>query len=229
MPDTAAPEMTPAEVALLPSHLWRIDARPRRAFAAGHLPGSLGIELTDDFGVWVGWLLPFNAPIVVVLDPDQDAVQAVTQLGRIGFERVRGVLRGVDGWRAAGNPLVSFETVDVDGMVAALEQGTPLQVLDVRGPAEWEAGHLDGSLHSYLPDLAIGVPEQLRPEQPVWVACASGYRSSIAAGLLERAGYRPIVLSPGGVPDLLDRQRAGQHAWPGGIHSVAGVAPFAGV
>jgi rhodanese-related sulfurtransferase len=76
-------------------------------------------------------------------------------------------------------------------------------VLDVRSPAEWQAGHLPGSLHRYLPDLVSGPPDPLAPGDEVWLACASGYRASIAAGLLERSGLRPIVLSAAGVADVL--------------------------
>ena len=206
LPTAPMPALTPAEAATLSADVWIIDGRPRAAFAAGHLPGALGVELGDDFAVWVGWLVPFNAPLLLVLDEDQDVAEAARQLGRIGFERVRGVLRGVDGWRQAGTALRAFATVGVDRFVAALDTGTARQVLDVRAPAEWEAGHLAESAHVYVPDMPTGVPPTWTTEEPVWVACASGYRATIAAGLLERLGYTPIVLHAGGVPDLI-RQR----------------------
>ncbi len=76
-------------------------------------------------------------------------------------------------------------------------------MLDVRSPAEWDDGHLPGSLHRYLPDLVAGASDEIKPDAEVRVVCASGYRASIAAGLLERAGVRPIVLPHGGVPDML--------------------------
>jgi glyoxylase-like metal-dependent hydrolase (beta-lactamase superfamily II)/rhodanese-related sulfurtransferase len=206
-------ELTPAEVAYREPGISVIDARPRQAFAAGHVPGALGVELADDFGTWVGWITPFNAPLMLVLDPDQELQEAVVQLGRIGYERVLGVLRGVDAWRSEGRPLARYETVDVERFAAAVRSGEASQVLDVRTPAEWQAGHLDGAAHRFAPELAAGAPAELEADAPVWVACASGYRASIAAGLLERAGFHPIVLADRGMPDVMERlQTAGAGA-----------------
>jgi hydroxyacylglutathione hydrolase len=205
LPRPAIPELSPADLAALGPDTWVVDGRPRQLFAAGHLAGALGIELGNDFGTWAGWLLPFNAPFVLVLDPEQDVEEARTQLGRIGFEQVRGVLRGLDHWRTDRRPLASFPTVDVATFADAVRSRQVGQVLDVRSPAEWQAGHLSDSVHWYLPDLVDGVPAELDLSRKVWVACASGYRASIAAGLLERARYRPVVLSPGGVSSVLEQ------------------------
>lgn len=211
MPDLRVPELTPAQVQALVGSVQIIDGRPRQDFAAGHIPGALGIELSEQFGVWTGWLVPFNAPLVLVLNPDQDAREAATQLARIGYDDVRGVLRGLDAWREASLPLVSFPIQTAQELATALARGERPQVLDVRAPDEWRAGHLPGSVHRYLPDLVDGVPPELEPSAPVWVACGSGYRAVIATGLLERHGYRPVLLT-GGIPELLAYLAAGQPA-----------------
>ncbi len=149
------------------------------------------------FASWVGWLLPFDAPLVLVVGEGQDAVQAAVALGRIGFDDVRGVApeQGLQG------PLRAFRTVDVAAFAAAIRGGVARQVLDVRAPREWRDGHLDGSVHRYLPDL-VAAPPPLDRDEPVWVACASGYRATAAASLLERHGYEPVVLTDGGVADV---------------------------
>jgi hydroxyacylglutathione hydrolase len=203
LPKIEIRELSSTEADARDSQTWLIDARPRAAFAAGHFPGALGIELADDFATWVRWLLPFDAPVILVLEPDQSVTEVRTQLGHIGFERVLGVVRGVDSWRVEGYPVASFRTVDVGTFAKAVQNGQAPQVLDVRSPAEWQAGHLLGSVHHYLPGLAAAIPEEITADRDVWVACASGYRASIAAGLLERAGYRPVVLHGGGIGDVL--------------------------
>jgi hydroxyacylglutathione hydrolase len=203
LPEQSVRELSPAEVAALEPATWVVDARPRQNFAAAHIPGSLGIELEDDFATWIGWLLPFDARLVLVLDADQDVQEARVQLGRIGFENVVGFVRGLDAWRAEERPLAHFPSVDRLTFADAIRRGRAGLLLDVRSPAEWAAGHLTGAVHRYLPDLVDGMPAEIAPGAEVWVACASGYRASIAAGLLERAGARPVVLSPGGVPDVL--------------------------
>ena len=95
------------------------------------------------------------------------------------------MLRGVEGWEAAGLPLESHETAPVDRLAEALEDGA--QVIDVRDPSEWESEHLPGSIHRYVPDLIDDMPD-LDGSRPVWVVCATGFRASIAAGLLAAAG-----------------------------------------
>ena len=99
----------------------------------------------------------------------------------------------------------SYETAEPDEMVEAVRTGRAKQVLDVRAPAEWADGHLAGSVHRYTGDLPAGIPSELSKDEAVWVGCASGFRASIAASLLQRAGYRPILLRSGGIPDVLER------------------------
>ena len=180
-----------------------IDGRDRKAFAGGHIQGALGIELGDSFAPWAGWLLDYNVPLVLVLDDDQDAVLAATELARVGYVNVRGVLRGVDSWLDSGRILSSYETVTHHDLVAALRTDDPPQVLDVRDPLERDAGHIPGSHHLYLPDLRGGLPEGIDPTTPVWIICQSGNRASIAAGLVERHGVTPVVVASGGVNEVL--------------------------
>lgn len=179
-----------------------LDGRSRFDFAAGHVPGSIGIELGDSFAPWAGWLVEFNRPLLLVLNPDQDATEAAIELGRIGFTNVLGVMRGIDGWRRSGRAVAAYQTVTAAQMADQLRDGRG-QVLDVRDPLEWEAGHIEGSVHRYVPDLMQGLGGLVDPEQPVWVICRTGNRASIAAGLLEELGVEPIVVATGGVPDLV--------------------------
>lgn len=202
LPGLPPRELTVAEVRTLGPDASIVDARPRASFAAGHIPGSLGVELSDQFGVWVGWLLPFDAPIVLVLEPVQDVREAATQLGRIGFDDVLGSLWGLEGWQAAHEPLASFAMGDVQQLAGALDSGTPPQVLDVRAPGEWEAEPLEGAHKRYVPDLLAGPPPGIDTGRAVWVVCASGFRSAIAAGLLQRHGLDPVVLDGAGVSEL---------------------------
>ena len=203
----AEPVVPEAHVGTVAAHLEAggavLDGRDRESFAAGHIPGSLGVELGDSFAPWAGWLLDYNVPIVLVLDADQDAVMAAIEMGRIGFTEIVGVLRGVDEWRDAGRRLASYETATIGELVVAMADDPELQVVDVRDPQEWKAGHLDGSVHCYVPDVADGLPAGLDAQKPVWLVCRTGNRSSIAAGLAERLGVTPVVVTKGGVPDAV--------------------------
>lgn len=174
-----------------------IDARSKKAFAAGHLSGSIGIELRNDFGVWVGWVTEHNAQLILVMEDGQSLDEAQRQLSRIGYDRVVGVVRDLHEW---DRDLESFPTHDVDAFIGRMTEG---QVLDVRAPDEWSDGVLDGSFMRYVPDIYESLPD-LDRDQPVLVACGTGYRASIAASELERQGFRTEVLIDAGVPEVLE-------------------------
>lgn len=194
LPSTAIPELDPEAVADLSETVTVVDGRPKDSFAAGHIPGSLGVEANQDFATWVGWLLPFNAPLVLLVGEDQDPEEARVALARVGFEDVRGYLRGIDAWVAGGHPTVSHGTITARAFLELAAQEENLQVLDVRAPSEWSDGHLEDSIHCYLPDLAHSSLEGLDANRPVFVGCSTGHRASTAAGLLDEQGFQPVVM-----------------------------------
>lgn len=186
---------------------WLIDARDRRAFAAAHVPGALNIELDSTFGTYVGWLTPFNARLVLLLpEPVQEALaEAVTQLIRIGYERLVGYAAGgLEAWQSERRAVRSFPTGSIDDLCQAYLAGQPIRVLDVRQPVEWEAGYVPGSLRIHLGDLSARLGE-IPADRQVWTTCASGHRASMAASLLDRAGIPVRLVATGGVPEWLAR------------------------
>ena len=193
------PTKLPAAMSVkdIPSHPEArvVDIRNRRRFAEGHLPGSIGIELGNDFATWTGWLLPFNVELILVVDPDQDTDEAVAQLSRIGFDRVVGVIDDLsDFWG-------ELRTYQVVTPTEAAER--KMQILDVRDPNEYETQHLEDSTWRYLPDLYDhGIPDSLSRNEPVMVVCRTGNRASISASLLLDNGYQPVVVIDGGVAEM---------------------------
>jgi hydroxyacylglutathione hydrolase len=177
-----------------------IDTRPKIAFASGHLRDSLAIELRADFGVWVGWVVPHDSPLVLVMNPDQDVEEAMRQLVRIGLDDVRGVILDLEDWKTE---MVSNRLVSVEQFAEAVSGG--VQVLDVRAPNEWETGIIADSMTAYAPDVVIETPGGIDPGQPVWLACETGYRASIAASVLASRGFETVVLIDNGVTDVLGR------------------------
>ena len=188
------PLLTPEELIAMGEAVRVVDGRSKEKFAEGHLPGSLGVEANQDFATWVGWLLPFNAPLVLVVDDAERLEEARVALARVGFEDVRGWLAGIEAWVSEGRPLASHGTITAREFLEKVAGGEDLQVLDVRSPGEWRDGHLEGSVHCYLPDLAQAVPDHLDPDRSVYVGCTTGHRASTAAGILGEAGFRPVVM-----------------------------------
>lgn len=188
------PEMTPAQLqAAMEQGAVVVDARYKTTFAEAHIPGSWGMELGSDFATWIGWLLPFNAPMVLILEEGESIDEARDALARIGFENILGVMWGLDAWIEEGRETVSHATMTARQYLE--EANGSRQLVDVRAPTEWEDGTLDGSVLCHLPDLVESIPEGLDPEQPVYLGCTTGHRASIAAGVLADRGYEPVVLT----------------------------------
>jgi hydroxyacylglutathione hydrolase len=169
---------------------WVVDLRERRAFAAGHLRGSYGFELSDSFATYVGWLIPWGAPLTVLADNPDELSGARRQLARIGIDQVQAATGTPQQW-AGGLPLASYPVSDFAGLAAARPAGH-LCVLDVRRRTEWAAGHIEGAVHvplHELPDRAARLPGE-----PIWVHCQAGYRASIAASILHAAGHEVTAI-----------------------------------
>jgi rhodanese-related sulfurtransferase len=176
--------------ALIAEGVVVIDARPKRDFADGHIPGSWGIELGTDFTTWVGWLVPFESEMVLIVESETEIPEAVVALSRIGVEAIVGAMVGLQEWTSSDRPVVSHATT---GARELLGLDDP-QILDVRAPDEWSSGYLDGSILCYLPDLVDEIPASVDRTRPVYVGCATGHRASTAAGLLSERGYEPVVV-----------------------------------
>ncbi|HEV8622408.1 MAG TPA: rhodanese-like domain-containing protein [Actinomycetota bacterium] len=201
--------LAPSQVAeRIEAGAWVVDGGERRAFAAGHIPGSIAIELDDSFASYVGWIVPFGAPIVLVLPEDRPeheaALDAATQLFRIAYEAIDGYLQGgVDAWVEAGRAVRSYPIASMDELATAVKEQRA-KVIDVRQQTEWNVGHLEGSTHIFVGDVNARLTEIPRDHE-LWTVCASGHRAAMAASLLDRAGIPVRLVTPGGVPDVLSR------------------------
>ncbi len=201
--DLSAPrQVDPAELAgRLAAGEWVIDLRTRTAFAAGHLPGALNFELAiANFVTYVGWLIPWGAPITLIGETEEQVAEARRELVRIGIDRLAGAAIGSPEALAAGRELASYPVSDFSGLAAALGSDPDLVVLDARRDDERAGGGVRGSRHIPIHDLPGRLDEV--PDGDVWVYCGSGYRASIAASMLARAGRRPVLVNGGyGDPD----------------------------
>jgi glyoxylase-like metal-dependent hydrolase (beta-lactamase superfamily II)/rhodanese-related sulfurtransferase len=186
-----------------------VDARSRRAFADGHIGGSLSIELGDSFASYVGWFVPFGAAVLLVLpDPFEDAaVEAATQLFRIGYERIVGALEGgVAAWAGAGGTVSSYPVTSALATAREMARGEAPHLLDVRYPQEWrDDGTVTGAIELSIGDLSDKL-DVLPRDAPITVMCKSGTRASIAASMLDAAGFDVRLMATGGAPDVASRR-----------------------
>jgi glyoxylase-like metal-dependent hydrolase (beta-lactamase superfamily II)/rhodanese-related sulfurtransferase len=195
------PGLSPAEVqALLQQNANVLDVRPGDEFAAGHVPGSIGIALAGQFASWAGGILGIHSKPVLIGETDTQIQEARLRLARVGIEDLRGYLAGgVAAWQKAGLPLAKTAQISVRVLNQRLCEGSlrALDVLDVRREGEWQAGHIAQVPCRALDTFPQGLPS-IDGDRPVAVHCKGGYRSMIACSLLERAGHRNIINVAGG-------------------------------
>jgi len=177
---------------------YLLDVREPEEFAGGHLAGSINIPLGGKYATWAGTILDTTKPIVIIASPGREE-EAAMRLGRIGFDNVAGCLDG--GMKAVDpRPDLVWQTERVTaGKVAELAASAdPPVVLDVRAEREFAEKRIAGSLNIPLPQLQKRMSEVPR-DRRLAVHCAGGYRSSIAASILEQHGITNLVDLIGGI------------------------------
>jgi glyoxylase-like metal-dependent hydrolase (beta-lactamase superfamily II)/rhodanese-related sulfurtransferase len=175
-----------------------LDVRANTDFGAGHVPGALNIGLGGPFDSWAGQLVKFDAPIVIVAEDESKVDEAVIGLARVGIESVKGYLAGgMDAWRHAGFDVSMIPQISVDDLSELLNKQKNLQVIDVRQPGEYRAGHVPSAVNAPLARVDERAPE-FDPNRGTAVICAGGFRSSAATSILERLGFKNLLNVLGG-------------------------------
>jgi hydroxyacylglutathione hydrolase len=192
-------ELTPLEFKRLAEagHLV-LDVRPAAQFGNGHVPGALNIALGGQFASWAGTLVKRGTPILLVAEEPEGVEEAVQRLARVGIESVEGFLGGgMYAWDQAGEPVHVIAQMPVDELRHQIDEGAPLQLLDVRRPNEYSGGHALGFANVPLPHLEERLAEFDRAK-PIAVMCQGGYRSSAGTSILAKHGFKRIYNVVGG-------------------------------
>jgi glyoxylase-like metal-dependent hydrolase (beta-lactamase superfamily II)/rhodanese-related sulfurtransferase len=175
-----------------------LDVRDATEFASAHLTGSINIGLGGQFATWAGTVLSRDKPIVIVADPGREH-EAATRLGRIGFDHVAGYLAsGMASLTARPELTTHVERLSAQVAAERARSGDRPLVVDIRTAREREEKRLEGSIGLPLNHLVERVPELPR-DRPLLVYCAGGYRSSIAASLLQHHGFTRVSEIAGGI------------------------------
>jgi hydroxyacylglutathione hydrolase len=175
-----------------------LDTRDPADFAGAHLAGSLNVGLSGAYATWAGTILDSERPVVVVADPGREQ-EAAMRLGRIGFDNVAGYLTdGMQSVEARPDLVERIERITAVTLAEQLRDAEPPLVLDVRTEQEWRDGRIGRSVNIPLGQLVERLDEVPR-DRPIVVHCGSGYRSSIAASILHRAGVEQLCDMVGGM------------------------------
>ncbi len=191
---------------LAPREVWvrsrsdseAIDLRQPEDYALSHIPRAYSVPFGGSAGTWIGWLVEFGKPLILVSDSPDHREEMVRQLIRIGYDVFDGYLDGgMEPWSATGLPTSSLKVTTAQELYPQLEGGSGPVPLDVRFAYEWRAGHIAGSVNVDLGQLPHKAGELSRDQRYVSV-CAAGVRASTAASVLEREGFGDVVLMQGG-------------------------------
>jgi glyoxylase-like metal-dependent hydrolase (beta-lactamase superfamily II)/rhodanese-related sulfurtransferase len=177
-----------------------LDLRSKSQYVMRHIPGAVHLDLNDQLSNRVGFVLPPDARIVLMLDNPDEYVKVVYSLARVGYDTVAGYLAdSLDVWGALGLPLTAGDVRDIDAseLYALMQKEPALQIVDVRESWEFADGHVPQAINMPIGQLRAQLGK-LAPQQPTAVICASGGRSQSAAALLAQQGFATVYNIQGG-------------------------------
>lgn len=175
-----------------------VDLRDQIAFGEGHIPGAFGIGAGQSLSTWASWVVPYDTPILLVGDR-QVIPDAIRSLVRVGLDQIVGYLDGgMASWTSAGFGTVTLAQITPEALRERLSRDRSLTMLDVRSDAEFADGHIEGAVH-IMGGALNGRVDALRGRGPIAITCGTGYRSTVAASVLERAGFTDLVNLTGGM------------------------------
>lgn len=174
-----------------------LDTRDAEDFSAAFVPQSINIGLKGDFAPWVGaMIIDVVQPLLLVIEPGQEE-EAVTRLSRVGFDHSLGYLEGgITAWKEAGFDVDAIERIDATELITEADE-SDIEIIDVRKEAEYEVEHHPSAQNKPL-DTINDWFDELSDDKRYLIHCAGGYRSMIAASILQSRGYRNISEVRGG-------------------------------
>jgi hydroxyacylglutathione hydrolase len=185
-----------------------LDTRPSGTFTEGFVPGSISIGLDGRFAEWAGSLLPFDVPMLLVAEPGTEK-ESIVRLARVGLDKVQGYLDGgYETWKNSGETSDIIIDIEADELMMDIPFDNNLLVIDVRKPTEYADGHLKDAQNIPLGDLSDpGSMANIEDHHNLYVHCAGGYRSVIAASLLKRQGIHNLRNVVGGWGKIKEQEK----------------------
>ena len=202
-------DLSPAEVAdpvelrrRIEAGEWVVDLRQRKLWAAEHLAGSLSFDAEGNAVTYLGWLIPWGTPVTLLGATEDQIADFQRSLTRIGIDRPAGRNVGTPSdWATNPSDLRSVGRADFTELAKALDEDPELILVDARRQTEWREGHIEGAQHVPLHDFPAQLGQikawsdaaaHAGADPTVWISCGSGFRATVGASLLARAGV-PVV------------------------------------
>lgn len=189
--------LTPLSIAevktMIADDILLLDTRNAAQFTEGFIPSSIFIGLEGRFAEWAGALLPFDKPMILVTEAGKEE-ETLVRLARVGFDKIQGYVKGgFEAWEAAGEKVDMIINVEADELAMDLPHDPNLVVVDVRRETEYADGHIKDAQNIPLNEMTdVASIADFEDNQNLYVHCAGGYRSVIAASILKRQGIHNL-------------------------------------
>lgn len=167
-----------------------IDTRNKTEFAKGYIPGSINIQGNNSFATWAGWFLTYEEPFILLADESQ-LNDLTRKLMRIGLDNIYGYVPSTDGWKNAGGRLDKANVISLKEFTA-LYENNGIQVVDLRGAAEYNSGHIRGADNVFVGTMLNNLGKISKDKQVI-IHCQGGDRAAIAYSLLAKNGYSNVL------------------------------------
>ncbi len=182
---------------------WIIDTRAATVFTNGFVPDSISIGLDGRFAEWAGTIIPLKQSIILVTELGKEK-ETITRLARVGIDNIQGYLDGgFEFWKNSGEKIDLIIDIEPDELAMDLPFDDHLEVLDVRKESEFEAGHIKGAINMPVQTLMDPLNIAMLDENDnLYIHCAGGYRSVIAASIIKKHGYHNLRNVLGGFAQI---------------------------
>ena len=178
-----------------------IDTRLKTDFAAGFIPGSINIQGNNAFATWMGWFMTYDEPFILIAEESKHD-DLVRKLMRIGLDSIYGYVSDVNVWTDLGNTLEKSNVISLDEF-KEIQKTNHAQIIDLRGAAEYNAGHINGTENVFIGTLEKNL-DKIRKDQPVVIHCQSGDRSAIGYSLLRKHGFKNVKNYSGSINEWVN-------------------------
>ncbi len=178
-----------------------IDTRLKTEFAEGFIPGSINIQGNNAFATWMGWFLTYDEPFILVADESKHD-DLVRKLMRIGLDNIYGYIPDVMIWMDLGNKLEKSNVISLDEF-KEIQKTNHTQIVDLRGAAEYKAGHIKGTENVFIGTLEKNL-DKIKKDQSVVIHCQSGDRAAIGYSLLRKHGFKNVKNYSGSINEWVN-------------------------
>lgn len=167
-----------------------IDTRNKTEYAQAFIPGSINIQGNNAFATWAGWFVTYEEPFILLASEEQ-LNDLTRKLMRIGLDNIYGYITSVENWKDAGGQIEKANVISLQEF-KPLYENNGIQVVDLRGVAEFNSGHIKGAQHVFVGTMLNNL-DKISREKKVVIHCQGGDRAAIAYSLLAKNGYNNVL------------------------------------